>query len=185
MGVVVPPFLRQRRGGALERGGAVIRPGAVLLGVNWMVFKSGDSVKADGSPGLSCRQKLLMMELQTLQEALKVEIQVHQKLVAQMKQDPQNADLKKQLHELQAKITALSEKQKKVVEQLRKDLLVKQEAPEHPAAAPAHPAHPAPPRVACAGEGADSAHRPGAAVPASAQPEHPPEDRDGDLRDSH
>ncbi|TFK14970.1 pleckstrin homology domain-containing family H member 1 [Platysternon megacephalum] len=51
------------------------------------------------------------MELQTLQEALKVEIQVHQKLVAQMKQDPQNADLKKQLHELQAKITALSEKQ--------------------------------------------------------------------------
>uniref|UniRef100_A0A8C6FKU5 PHD finger protein 21A n=1 Tax=Moschus moschiferus TaxID=68415 RepID=A0A8C6FKU5_MOSMO len=52
------------------------------------------------------------MELQTLQEALKVEIQVHQKLVAQMKQDPQNADLKKQLHELQAKITALSEKQK-------------------------------------------------------------------------
>uniref|UniRef100_A0A3B1INJ0 PHD finger protein 21A n=1 Tax=Astyanax mexicanus TaxID=7994 RepID=A0A3B1INJ0_ASTMX len=56
------------------------------------------------------------MELQTLQEALKVEIQVHQ-----------NADLKKQLHELQAKITALSEKQKKVVEQLRKELLVKQE----------------------------------------------------------
>ncbi|XP_051976030.1 PHD finger protein 21A-like [Xyrauchen texanus] len=68
-----------------------------------------------------------MMELQTLQEALKVEIQVHQKLVAQMKQDPQNADLKKQLHELQAKITALSEKQKKVVEHLRKELLIKQE----------------------------------------------------------
>uniref|UniRef100_A0A8C2WYS0 PHD finger protein 21A n=1 Tax=Cyclopterus lumpus TaxID=8103 RepID=A0A8C2WYS0_CYCLU len=67
------------------------------------------------------------MELQTLQEALKVEIQIHQKLVAQMKQDPQNADLKKQLHELQAKITALSEKQKKVVEQLRKELLLKQE----------------------------------------------------------
>ncbi|XP_042197239.1 PHD finger protein 21A isoform X5 [Callorhinchus milii] len=67
------------------------------------------------------------MELQTLQEALKVEIQFHQKLVAQMKQDPQNADLKKQLHELQAKITALSEKQKKVVEQLRKNLMVKQE----------------------------------------------------------
>ncbi|KAG9333458.1 hypothetical protein JZ751_011526 [Albula glossodonta] len=70
------------------------------------------------------------MELQTLQEALKVEIQVHQKLVAQMKQDPQNAELKKQLHELQAKITALSEKQKKVVEQLRKDLLLKPEQPE-------------------------------------------------------
>ncbi|XP_075783692.1 PHD finger protein 21A isoform X4 [Pelodiscus sinensis] len=71
------------------------------------------------------------MELQTLQEALKVEIQVHQKLVAQMKQDPQNADLKKQLHELQAKITALSEKQKRVVEQLRKNLIVKQDQPDN------------------------------------------------------
>uniref|UniRef100_A0A3P9Q9V7 PHD finger protein 21A n=1 Tax=Poecilia reticulata TaxID=8081 RepID=A0A3P9Q9V7_POERE len=67
-----------------------------------------------------------MMELQTLQEALKVEIQIHQ--VSLRVQHPQdNADLKKQLHELQAKITALSEKQKKVVEQLRKELLVKQE----------------------------------------------------------
>uniref|UniRef100_A0A673XI69 PHD finger protein 21Aa n=1 Tax=Salmo trutta TaxID=8032 RepID=A0A673XI69_SALTR len=37
-------------------------------------------------------------------------ISLSQKLVSQMKQDPQNADLKKQLHELQAKITALSEK---------------------------------------------------------------------------
>ncbi|XP_063294135.1 PHD finger protein 21A isoform X1 [Pelobates fuscus] len=71
------------------------------------------------------------MELQTLQEALKVEIQVHQKLVAQMKQDPQNADLKKQLHELQAKITSLSEKQKLVVEQLRKNLIIKQELPDN------------------------------------------------------
>ncbi|XP_059392373.1 PHD finger protein 21A-like isoform X4 [Carassius carassius] len=78
-----------------------------------------------------------MMELQTLQEALKVEIQVHQKLVAQMKQDPQNADLKKQLHELQAKITALSEKQKKVVEQLRKELMVKQEPDLKPQTLPA------------------------------------------------
>ncbi|XP_029010249.1 PHD finger protein 21A isoform X4 [Betta splendens] len=85
---------------------------------------TGDGVKADRSAG---RLTGSMMELQTLQEALKVEIQIHQKLVAQMKQDPQNADLKKQLHELQAKITALSEKQKKVVEQLRKELLVKQE----------------------------------------------------------
>ncbi|XP_068116950.1 PHD finger protein 21A isoform X5 [Hyperolius riggenbachi] len=71
------------------------------------------------------------MELQSLQEALKVEIQVHQKLVAQMKQDPQNVDLKKQLHELQAKITSLSEKQKHVVEQLRKNLIVKQELPDN------------------------------------------------------
>ncbi|CAB1313323.1 unnamed protein product, partial [Coregonus sp. 'balchen'] len=82
---------------------------------------------AESSPGLTGTLTGSMMELQTLQEALKVEIQVHQNLVTQMKQDPQNADLKKQLHELQAKITALSEKQKKVVEQLRKDLLVKQE----------------------------------------------------------
>ncbi|XP_077423276.1 PHD finger protein 21A isoform X3 [Vanacampus margaritifer] len=87
-------------------------------------FPSGDGVQADLSAE---RLTASMMELQTLQEALKVEIQIHQKLVAQMKQDPQNADLKKQLHELQAKITALSEKQKKVVEQLRKELLVKQE----------------------------------------------------------
>ncbi|KAM9807899.1 PHD finger protein 21A [Neosynchiropus ocellatus] len=85
---------------------------------------TGDGVQADRPAD---RLTGSMMELQTLQEALKVEIQVHQKLVAQMKQDPQNADLKKQLHELQAKITALSEKQKKVVEQLRKELLVKQE----------------------------------------------------------
>nr|XP_057930653.1 PHD finger protein 21A isoform X5 [Doryrhamphus excisus] len=87
-------------------------------------FPTGDGVQADRSAE---RLTASMMELQTLQEALKVEIQIHQKLVAQMKQDPQNADLKKQLHELQAKITALSEKQKKVVEQLRKELLVKQE----------------------------------------------------------
>uniref|UniRef100_A0A8C7H325 PHD finger protein 21Aa n=1 Tax=Oncorhynchus kisutch TaxID=8019 RepID=A0A8C7H325_ONCKI len=57
-------------------------------------------------------------------------ISLSQKLVSQMKQDPQNADLKKQLHERQATITALSEKQKKVVEQLRKELLVKQDHPE-------------------------------------------------------
>ncbi|XP_055795350.1 PHD finger protein 21A-like isoform X2 [Salvelinus fontinalis] len=90
-------------------------------------IQPGDGVKAERSPGLTGTLTGSMMELQTLQEALKVEIQVHQKLVTQMKQDPQNADLKKQLHELQAKITALSEKQKSVVEQLRKDLLVKQE----------------------------------------------------------
>ncbi|XP_034059016.1 PHD finger protein 21A-like isoform X2 [Gymnodraco acuticeps] len=83
-------------------------------------FPTGDAVKADRSAG---RLTGSMMELQTLQEALKVEIQIHQKLVSQMKQDPQNADLKKQLHELQANITALSEKQKKVVEQLRKELM--------------------------------------------------------------
>ncbi|KAM3858908.1 PHD finger protein 21B [Diretmus argenteus] len=56
------------------------------------------------------------MELQGLQEALKVEIQCHQKLVAQMKPDPQDGELKKQLHDnRQSRITALSEKQKLAV----------------------------------------------------------------------
>ncbi|XP_018598915.2 PHD finger protein 21A isoform X6 [Scleropages formosus] len=135
----------------LESRGPVARPGAVLSAVNWMVFKAGYSVQAESSRGLNCWQTGSIMELQTLQEALKVEIQVHQKLVAQMKQDPQNVDLKKQLHELQAKITALSERQKKVVEQLRKDLLVKQEQPDAKlqteSKAPALPATPAPPSL--------------------------------------
>ncbi|KAF1386288.1 hypothetical protein PFLUV_G00092960 [Perca fluviatilis] len=109
---------------AAQRGGVspTARCGTLMLQLDG--FPTGDGVQADRSAG---RLTGSMMELQTLQEALKVEIQIHQKLVAQMKQDPQNADLKKQLHELQAKITALSEKQKKVVEQLRKELLVKQE----------------------------------------------------------
>ncbi|XP_073692117.1 PHD finger protein 21Aa isoform X2 [Garra rufa] len=67
-----------------------------------MVFKTADVGKA---AVLDFGKKRSMMELQNLQEALKVEIQIHQKLVSQMKQDPQ----------------------KKVVEQLRRDLLVKQE----------------------------------------------------------
>ncbi|KAG7231879.1 hypothetical protein INR49_010144 [Caranx melampygus] len=85
---------------------------------------SARTAAADRSAG---RLTGSMMELQTLQEALKVEIQIHQKLVAQMKQDPQ----------------------KKVVEQLRKELLVKQEpeaklqlqvqAPPAAAATPALP----------------------------------------------
>ncbi|XP_057692827.1 PHD finger protein 21A isoform X2 [Corythoichthys intestinalis] len=109
---------------AAQTGGvqSLARRGTFMLQLD--AFPSGDGVQADPS---AARLTASMMELQTLQEALKVEIQIHQKLVAQMKQDPQNADLKKQLHELQAKITALSEKQKKVVEQLRKELLVKQE----------------------------------------------------------
>ncbi|XP_056089827.1 PHD finger protein 21Aa isoform X8 [Rhinichthys klamathensis goyatoka] len=67
-----------------------------------MVFKTADVGKA---AVLGFGKKRSIMELQNLQEALKVEIQIHQKLVSQMKQDPQ----------------------KKVVEQLRRDLLVKQE----------------------------------------------------------
>ncbi|XP_024136752.1 PHD finger protein 21A isoform X2 [Oryzias melastigma] len=112
-------FHGQRRG---VESSSTAKCGSLMLQLDG--FPTGDGVQADRSAG---RLTGSMMELQTLQEALKVEIQIHQKLVAQMKQDPQNADLKKQLHELQAKITALSEKQKKVVEQLRKELLVKQE----------------------------------------------------------
>uniref|UniRef100_UPI00358EC0E3 PHD finger protein 21A-like isoform X3 n=1 Tax=Myxine glutinosa TaxID=7769 RepID=UPI00358EC0E3 len=66
-------------------------------------------------------QKVVKMDLASLQEALKLEIQYHQ-----------NSELKKQLHDRQAKITVLSEKQKKVVEQLRKDLLTKQQASNAP-----------------------------------------------------
>ncbi|CAL8260236.1 unnamed protein product [Merluccius merluccius] len=118
---------------------AIVRP-AVLQGsrftASWKADQRRSSLReespssehvAELCPDSAVRLSGPMMELQILQEALKVEIQVHQKLVAQMKQDPQNADLKKQLHELQAKITALSEKQKKVVEQLRKEILVKQD----------------------------------------------------------
>ncbi|KAI4903823.1 hypothetical protein NFI96_014581 [Prochilodus magdalenae] len=86
---------------------------------SWMVFKTADVVKAEGGVGFG--QKGLMMELQSLQEALKVEIQIHQKLVAQMKQDPQNAELKLQLHDLQAKITALSERQEREREREREN----------------------------------------------------------------
>ncbi|KAM6314398.1 PHD finger protein 21B isoform 1-T1 [Podargus strigoides] len=64
------------------------------------------------------------MELHSLQEALKVEIQCQQKLVAQMKQDPQNGDLKKQIHERQSRITALNEKQKLAVRSCPAALLV-------------------------------------------------------------
>ncbi|MEQ2310699.1 hypothetical protein AMECASPLE_011761 [Ameca splendens] len=118
-GVFLSPGSGQHRG---VESSPTARCGTLMLQLDG--FPTGEGVQADRSAD---RLTGSMMELQTLQEALKVEIQIHQKLVAQMKQDPQNADLKKQLHELQAKITALSEKQKKVVEQLRKELLVKQE----------------------------------------------------------
>ncbi|XP_071487600.1 PHD finger protein 21A-like [Diadema antillarum] len=64
-------------------------------------------------------------ELEKLQQVLRKEIQTHQILVTKIKSDPHNAELRKSLHDQQAKITALSEKQKKVVEQLRSDLGVR------------------------------------------------------------
>lgn len=66
-------------------------------------------------------------DLEKLQQLLRKEIQCHQILVAKMKSDPQNGELKKDLHNQQMKITNLSEKQKKVVEQLRSELGIKKE----------------------------------------------------------
>ncbi|XP_064482393.1 PHD finger protein 21A-like isoform X2 [Ornithodoros turicata] len=63
-----------------------------------------------------------MMELQNLQSQLKSAIQSHQIVLSKMRIDPQNTALQKQLHDLQAEIKALSDKQKQVVQQLRSDL---------------------------------------------------------------
>uniref|UniRef100_T1IXW0 PHD-type domain-containing protein n=1 Tax=Strigamia maritima TaxID=126957 RepID=T1IXW0_STRMM len=71
------------------------------------------------------------MELQNLQQQLKVAIQSHQILVSKMKADPQNASLQRQLHELQAEIMALSDKQKQVVQQLRKEIEIKHQTNSH------------------------------------------------------
>ncbi|CAN8002385.1 unnamed protein product [Ixodes pacificus] len=66
------------------------------------------------------------MELQSLQSQLKSAIQNHQIVLSKMRTDPQNTALQKQLHDLQADIMALSEKQKQVVQQLRSELEKKQ-----------------------------------------------------------
>ncbi|CAN7938069.1 unnamed protein product [Ixodes hexagonus] len=68
------------------------------------------------------------MELQSLQSQLKSAIQNHQIVLSKMRIDPQNTALQRQLHELQADIMALSEKQKQVVQQLRSELEKKQGA---------------------------------------------------------
>ncbi|XP_023234850.1 PHD finger protein 21A-like isoform X2 [Centruroides sculpturatus] len=67
------------------------------------------------------------MDLQTLQGQLKTAIQNHQIVVCKMRNDPQNSLLQKQLHDLQAEIRKLSDKQKQVVQQLRKELEKKQQ----------------------------------------------------------
>ncbi|GAB6027141.1 PHD finger protein 21A [Chamberlinius hualienensis] len=67
------------------------------------------------------------MELQSLDQQLKVAIQNHQILVAKMKSDPQNGNLQKTLHDLQSRIRSLSERQKQMVEQLRKDIEIKKQ----------------------------------------------------------
>lgn len=70
--------------------------------------------------------QLNAMELQSLQSQLKSAIQNHQIVLSKMRIDPQNTALQKQLHDLQADIMALSEKQKQVVQQLRSELEKKQ-----------------------------------------------------------
>uniref|UniRef100_A0A671RSJ0 Uncharacterized protein n=1 Tax=Sinocyclocheilus anshuiensis TaxID=1608454 RepID=A0A671RSJ0_9TELE len=61
--------------------------------------------------GCSTLTVLCIGMLFLLMRMLKLSLSSMQKLVSQMKQDPQNADLKLQLRDLQAKITALSERQ--------------------------------------------------------------------------
>lgn len=65
------------------------------------------------------------LDLDRIQAQLKVAIQSHQLLVSKMKNDPQNFALKEQLHNLQTEITSLSERQKSVVQLLRKELVTK------------------------------------------------------------
>lgn len=72
-------------------------------------------------------------ELEKLQHLLRKEIQTHQILVTKIKSEPHNVELRMNLHDQQAKITALSEKQKKVVEQLRSDLGVRKPSAQHEA----------------------------------------------------
>ncbi|XP_075544510.1 uncharacterized protein LOC142578804 isoform X2 [Dermacentor variabilis] len=66
------------------------------------------------------------MELQSLQSQLKSAIQNHQIVLSKMRIDPQNSALQRQLHDLQAEIMTLSDKQKQVVQQLRSELERKQ-----------------------------------------------------------
>ncbi|KAJ8023745.1 PHD finger protein 21A [Holothuria leucospilota] len=64
-------------------------------------------------------------ELQKLQQQLRKEIQAHQILVLKVQSEPNDSELKKSITEQQLKIASLSEKQKKVVEQLRAQLGIK------------------------------------------------------------
>ncbi|XP_070578493.1 PHD finger protein 21A-like isoform X1 [Ptychodera flava] len=76
--------------------------------------------------------KMSNTELEGLQSQLRKEIQSHQVIVMKIQNDPQNPELQRQLHEHQAKIMALSDKQKKVVQQLRKELGVKKDENDSP-----------------------------------------------------
>lgn len=64
-------------------------------------------------------------ELELIQVQLKSAIQNHQILVSKIKADLQNVELKTQLRDLQKQITVLSEKQRIIVQSLRKDIITK------------------------------------------------------------
>ncbi|GAB1608104.1 PHD finger protein 21A-like [Argonauta hians] len=66
-------------------------------------------------------------DLDKIQAELKAAIQNHQILVGKMQFDPQNASYKKQLHDLQIEITSLDDRQKVIVQILRKELVNKQQ----------------------------------------------------------
>lgn len=70
-------------------------------------------------------------DLDEIQAQLKISIQNHQALVTSMKDEPQNAELKKKLHDLQKEIFILSEKQRGIVQKLRLDIVNRQ--PDQPA----------------------------------------------------
>uniref|UniRef100_K1QLJ5 PHD finger protein 21A n=1 Tax=Magallana gigas TaxID=29159 RepID=K1QLJ5_MAGGI len=70
-------------------------------------------------------------DLDEIQAQLKISIQNHQALVTSMKDEPQNAELKKKLHDLQKEIFILSEKQRGIVQKLRSDIVNRQ--PDQPA----------------------------------------------------
>ncbi|XP_014779927.1 PHD finger protein 21A isoform X2 [Octopus bimaculoides] len=66
-------------------------------------------------------------DLDKIQAELKAAIQNHQILVGKMQFDPQNPSYKKQLHDLQIEITSLDDRQKVIVQILRKELVNKQQ----------------------------------------------------------
>ncbi|GFY48275.1 uncharacterized protein TNIN_332241 [Trichonephila inaurata madagascariensis] len=69
------------------------------------------------------------MDLQTISSQMKVVIQKHQIVVTEMRNDPQNPVLQKRLNDLKLEIQTLNERQKQVVQDLRKNLEVKQCCP--------------------------------------------------------
>ncbi|KAL4224970.1 PHD finger protein 21B [Mactra antiquata] len=65
-------------------------------------------------------------ELDELQSRLKTAIQKHQSLVTKLQSQPQDGNLKQQLQNIQLEIMKMSQKQKLVVQNLRKDLIDRQ-----------------------------------------------------------